>query len=226
MRRLLIPATVLALSASMGGTAHAIEEEPPGTAPEALEFDAVATRETGYGATAGPSLSSQQIAAERALDALPEPIGGGIGAQRCDNPYQKWISVSRKTDYHVPSRWNGTSFKDGPGGKMTVEVLKSGKIGVEVAAGAEAEAGAILAKAKATFGVKVVAEVSVSTGHKYEHSIPNGYYGHLQYGSWGHQVHWVKYETTPDRCGKRKLKSGTAKLPTKETGWRWWKTRT
>jgi hypothetical protein len=34
----------------------------------------------------------------------------------------------------------------------------------------------------------------------------------------------TKYATSADRCSKVKLGSGTAKLPTKSTGWRFWTT--
>ncbi|MEV8595117.1 hypothetical protein [Streptomyces sp. NPDC052012] len=171
-------------------------------------------------------MSAQEIAAENKLDALPEATGDGdIGVKRCDNPYKKWYSVSAKTNYHVPSWWNGTSYKDGPGGTMTVEVLKAGKIAVELSGNVSAEAGIILSKAKAEFGIKVVPEVGVTVGHRYSREIKSGRYGHMQYGSWGYKTNWTKWETSADRCGKKKLGSGTAKMPTKEVGWRYWETR-
>ncbi|MER7401628.1 hypothetical protein ABT373_03855 [Streptomyces sp. NPDC000070] len=172
-------------------------------------------------------MSDQEIAVEKKLNALPEVTGDGdIEIKRCDNPYKKWYTVSGKTNYHIPSWWNGTSYKDGPGGTIVVEVLKSGKIGIELSGNVSAEAGVILAKAKTEFGIKVVAEAGVTVGHKYSRDIRKGYYGHMQYGSWGYKTNWTKYETSADRCGKKKLGSGTAKLPTKEVGWRYWETRT
>ncbi|MFD4626117.1 hypothetical protein [Streptomyces sp. NPDC058475] len=77
--------------------------------------------------------------------------------------------------------------------------------------------------------LRATAKVSMSSSmtfgrHEYSHDIPSRKYGHLQYGSWGYKVNWSKYATSSDRCGKVKLGSGTAKLPTKETGWRWWST--
>ncbi|MFF3763160.1 hypothetical protein ACFYYR_03595 [Streptomyces sp. NPDC001922] len=226
MRRLLIPVTVLALSAMMAPTSYAVEE-PAGSAPEEVLPEQVASQEASSDAVEGPVMSDQEIAVDEKLNALPEVTDDGdVDTKRCDNPYKKWYTVSGKKNYHVPSWWHGTSYKDGPGGTMTVEVLKSGKIVVELSGSVSADAGVILAKVKTEFGVKVVAEVGVTVGHKYARDIKRGRYGHMQYGSWGYKTKWTKYETSANRCGKKKLGSGTAKLPTKEVGWRYWETRT
>ncbi|MGX1560423.1 hypothetical protein [Streptomyces sp. NPDC055506] len=211
----------------MTATSSAVEE-PVGTAPEEVTPDQIVTQETSSIAVEGLVMSAQEMAAERELNALPEVADeGDVGTQRCDNPYKKWYALSgRKKNYHIPSWWNGTSYKDGPGGTMSVEVLKSGKIGLEVSGSASFEAGALLAKAKAEFGAKVVGEVGISTGHRYTRHIKSGRYGHLQYGTWGEKYNWVKYETSANRCGKKKLGSGSVKMPTKEVGWRYWETRT
>ncbi|OEJ23125.1 hypothetical protein AR457_37520 [Streptomyces agglomeratus] len=156
---------------------------------------------------------------------MPEVSDDGESVvPRCDNPYRKWYTVSGKKNYHVPSWWNGTSFKDGPGGSMRVSVEKAGKIGVEVSGTAGASASVLLAEVKAEYSLKVVAEVGVTVGHAYTRPIPAGKYGHVQYGAWGYKVNWTKYATSSDRCGKVKIGSGTAKLPTRETGWRYWST--
>ncbi|MGW0936819.1 hypothetical protein [Streptomyces sp. NPDC002666] len=149
---------------------------------------------------------------------------GALVVPRCDNPVKQWVQVSGKKSYHVPSWWNGTSFKDGPGGSIRVSVEKAGKIGVEVSGTVGVSGGVLLAEVKAEYSVKVVAEVGVTVGHHYTHAVPAKKYGHLQYGSWGYKVNWTKYKTSADRCGKVKMGSGTAKLPTKETGWRYWTT--
>ncbi|GAA0640477.1 hypothetical protein GCM10009535_16890 [Streptomyces thermocarboxydovorans] len=225
MRRLLLTATILTLGAATTAPSHAVED-PADTPPETLSQDQVGTQDASSNVTEGPTISAQDLASDKKLDALPEVAGADdIGIKRCDNPYKKWYTVSGKTNYHVPSWWNGTSYKDGPGGTMTVEVLKAGKISVELSGNASAEAGVILSKAKAEFGIKVVAEVGVTVGHRYSRVIKNGRYGHMQYGSWGYKVNWTKWETSADRCGKKKLGFGTAKMPTKEVGWRYWETR-
>ncbi|MGW2844491.1 hypothetical protein [Streptomyces sp. NPDC001274] len=122
----------LALAALSTTTAGAIEVSGD-VAPEIVTPDQVVTRESADRVMDGPGKSSAEIAADRALGGLPE-VGAGddIGPMRCDNPVKQWVQVSGKTNYHVPSRWAGTSYKDGPGGSMKVSVTKSGEIGVEV----------------------------------------------------------------------------------------------
>lgn len=147
-----------------------------------------------------------------------------VNPRYCDGP-QTWIEITSKKNYHVPSWWNGTSYKDGPGGSMTVSVTKGGTLGMEISAGAEAEASVVLAKAKTSVSVKVVGSVTITTGHTYSHNISSHKYGHLQYGSWGYKISWKKWRRKGDGCGSPTLvKSGTATLPTKETGWKYWET--
>ncbi|WP_250399487.1 hypothetical protein [Streptomyces cellostaticus] len=139
---------------------------------------------------------------------------------------QTWYEFSSKKAYHVPSWWNGTKYKDGPGGTMSVSVTKSGTITLEVSGSGEWSAGAILAKAKTTISVKVAGSVSVTTGHTYSHDIGRNKYGHLQYGSWGYKVNWKRYQSVGSGCGApREIGHGTAILPTKETGWKYWETK-
>ncbi|MER7490338.1 hypothetical protein ABTY20_31530 [Streptomyces sp. NPDC126497] len=182
-----------------------------------------------------PAMSASQLAEENKLNALPEVSDSAvnsegaedeIGPMACDNPMKTWYAITSKKAVHVPSWWNGTSFKDGPGGKMLVKVEKAGKISAEIGTSGEAEFDAVIAKAKVTVSAKIAAEVGITTGHTYEHVIPAKRYGHLQYGSWGYKISWTKYKTSADRCGKVKIKSGSGKTPTKETGWRWWHTAT
>ncbi|MFD3331267.1 hypothetical protein ACFWV1_01200 [Streptomyces sp. NPDC058700] len=159
------------------------------------------------------------------LEQLPETsTNGEAGSQACDNPRRTWIEIPSKTSIHMPANWAGTSFKDGPGGTMVVKVEKSGKINREVSVGGEVEVSGIVAKAKVSISATVGTEVGVSVGHEYRRNVTSGKYGHLQYGSWGYSVKWAKYETSADRCGKKLIKSGTAKLPSSEVGWRYWET--
>ncbi|MFD3658719.1 hypothetical protein [Streptomyces sp. NPDC058620] len=224
MRHVLIPATAFVVTAGLATAAYAVEA-PLDVSPEALTSDQIASQDSAVSVVEGPSKSATEVAADRELSALPEVSAeGDIGPMRCDNPVKTWYKVSGKKSYHVPSWWNGTSFKDGPGGSMRVSVEKAGKIAVEASGTGGFEASAIVATVKAEWQVKVVAEVGVTVGHTYTHSIPANKYGHLQYGSWGYKADWVKYKTSSDRCSKVKIGSGTAKLPTRETGWRYWST--
>lgn len=149
---------------------------------------------------------------------------GVVSPHYCDGP-QTWIEITSKKNYHVPAWWNGTKYKDGPGGTMMVSVTKGGTVSMEISVGAEAEAGVVLAKAKTSINVKVAGSVTVTTGHNYTHNIATHKYGHLQYGSWGYKISWKKWRRRGDGCGSPTLvKSGTATLPTSETGWKYWET--
>ncbi|WP_234318868.1 hypothetical protein [Streptomyces sp. NRRL F-2305] len=248
-RRAMAPAAVLIVVSALSGPAFADEsvEGPnpsdwavgvPADGDSSAEGEAestVATVDTSPTFHPVPAMSAGQLAEENKLNALPEVsdaavdsegVEGEIGPMACDNPVKTWYTITSKKAVHVPSWWNGTSFKDGPGGKMIVKVEKSGKISAEIGTSGEAEFDAVIAKAKATVSVKITAEVGITTGHTYEHLIPANRYGHLQYGSWGYKIGWTKYKTSADRCGKVKIKSGSGKTPTKETGWRWWHTAT
>ncbi|MEU6220928.1 hypothetical protein ABZ845_25995 [Streptomyces sp. NPDC047022] len=143
---------------------------------------------------------------------------------RCDNPYETWYTITGKSAYFVPSWWNGTEYKDGPGGSMTVSVTKAGTISASVTGSAEFSAGAIIAKAKTSVSATIGASFAITVGHQYSHDIARSKYGHLQYGSWGYKVSWAKYHTSGDGCRAVKAATGTATLPTKSVGWKYWET--
>jgi hypothetical protein len=144
-----------------------------------------------------------------------------VRPQICDGA-QTWIEITKKQNYHIPSWWNGTNYKDGPGGSMTVSVTKSGTITADVTGTVGADVDAIIATAKVSVSYKIGASVGVTTGHTYSHNIARGKYGHLQYGSWGYKVSWEKYRRKGNGCnGGTLVDSGTATLPTKETGWKY-----
>ncbi|MPY58151.1 hypothetical protein FNH08_13515 [Streptomyces spongiae] len=147
-----------------------------------------------------------------------------MGPTACEHP-STWYSVTSKKAYHVPSGWNGTKYKDGPGGTIKVSVTKGGTISLEVSGSGEWSAGALLAKAKVTVSAKVAGSVTVTTGHEFSHEVTRNKYGHLQYGSWGYKVNWKRYRSSGRNCGSRvEIGHGKATLPTTETGWKYWET--
>ncbi|WP_228034101.1 hypothetical protein [Streptomyces spongiae] len=147
-----------------------------------------------------------------------------LGPTACEHP-STWYSVTSKKAYHVPSGWNGTKYKDGPGGTIKVSVTKGGTISLEVSGSGEWSAGALLAKAKVTVSAKVAGSVTVTTGHEFSHEVTRNKYGHLQYGSWGYKVNWKRYRSSGRNCGSRvEIGHGKATLPTTETGWKYWET--
>jgi hypothetical protein len=90
--------------------------------------------------------------------------------------------------------------------------------------GAEAELGAVLAKAKASVSATISATVHVELSHTYSHDITNGKYGHAQYGAWGKTIKWHKEQDTP-LCTTKVVSSGTAIAPTLDIGWHYWETK-
>ncbi|MEV2193051.1 hypothetical protein AB0I02_18980 [Streptomyces phaeochromogenes] len=140
--------------------------------------------------------------------------------RRCDGP-STWYSITSKKAYHIPSWWNGTKYKDGPGGTMSVSVTKGGTISLEVGGSIEFSSNAIVAKAKAQVSTKITGSVTVTTGHTYTREIGKNKYGHLQYGSWGYKVNWKKYKSSGNGCNGIEIGHGTATLPTSETGWKY-----
>ncbi|MFF3414899.1 hypothetical protein ACFYW9_09395 [Streptomyces sp. NPDC002698] len=143
----------------------------------------------------------------------------------CDGPggQYSWYSITSKKNYFIPSWWNGTKYKDGPGGTMNVSVTKAGTISVDVTGTIEFQTNAIIAKAKTSVSVHVGGSTTITTGHNYSHNISRNKYGHLQYGSWGYKVTWKKLQRVGS-CGVKELGHGTATLPTSETGWKYWET--
>ncbi|MFD4787019.1 hypothetical protein ACFWN1_08090 [Streptomyces sp. NPDC058459] len=136
----------------------------------------------------------------------------------------EWYSIRSEKAVHVPFRWDGTTYKDGPGGTVTVVVPRGGTISARVTGTGEFEAGGIVAKAEADVSVKIGGRVTVAPGHSYSRTIARGKYGHLQFGSWGYEVTWKKYRSGGGNCGGVEIGHGSATLPTSETGWKYWET--
>ncbi|MFF2425859.1 hypothetical protein [Streptomyces mirabilis] len=142
----------------------------------------------------------------------------------CDTP-STWYRITSKKAYHIPSWWNGTKYKDGPGGTMTVSVTTGGTISGDVTGTGEFVAKGVIFEAKASVSVKIGASVSVSAGHTYSRAISRSKYGHLQYGSWGYKLTWKRYRSgSGSNCGGVEIGHGSATLPTSETGWKYWET--
>ncbi|MFJ9350269.1 hypothetical protein [Streptomyces sp. NPDC101237] len=206
-------ATALLLCLVTGGTAVA-EEAPSGSTTS----DSAASDNTAISADQTTDVNDRQ----GWEDTTDRPVEEKTPTM-CDRP-ETWYTLSYQ-NYHVPSLWNGTSYKDGPGGNMSVSVTKSGTISGEVSGSGEWSAGAILAKAKTTISVKVAASVSVTTGHNYSHDISRNKYGHLQYGSWGYKMTWKRWRSSSgSSCNTVEIGHGTAVYPTSETGWKYWET--
>ncbi|WP_141824457.1 hypothetical protein [Humibacillus xanthopallidus] len=115
------------------------------------------------------------------------------------------------------------TFKNGPGGTMSVARSYSGSVSFQVTAGAESEVGAVLAKAKVSISASLSTSNSTSTTNTYTRKITSGMYGHAQYVSWGETVSYRKSRVNAN-CTTSLLATGTIKFPSTSEGWYYWET--
>ena len=134
-----------------------------------------------------------------------------------------YYDIGKVSTYHIRGR-NLPVFKDGPGGTVEGTVDVSTTASATISAGASAELSGVLASAKIEVSSSLTRSVGVSVGHKYTHKIGAKRYGHMQYGSWGRKVTWRKYRDNGN-CTTTLLRRGTAWIPTREVGWKYWETR-
>ncbi|MFF1822080.1 hypothetical protein ACFVWG_32535 [Kribbella sp. NPDC058245] len=144
-------------------------------------------------------------------------------AEAC--PTSTWYDIVGHTAYFVPADLLPT-FKDGPGGDLTVGLTENYTSTATISGGTSAEIGGVIAKAKVEVSASLSQAVSLTVKHDFHRIIPNGKYGHAQYGSWGQQVTWRQYFDGAD-CTTKLRKSGTARLPSRaEVGWKYWESNT
>jgi hypothetical protein len=117
----------------------------------------------------------------------------------------------------------GTTYKDGPGGSMTVSVTTNKTISSSATVTAGATLGGIIAQAKFEVSGTITSSNSVEVGHAYTHGIAAGRYGNMQYAVWGKKVNW-QYILESANCARTVKSSGIANLTTSTEGWRYWET--
>lgn len=145
---------------------------------------------------------------------------GAVQPRACSVSYD-WV-INSRTSHFMPAA--GTSYKDGPGGSMTVSVLTASTISGTISGTAESDIGFLVAKAKISVSTSVTKSVTVTKGHSYTHAVATNKYGHMQYGTWGYSLKWTEYINNGPACLSHVYKQGTAVLPRTEVGWRYWET--
>lgn len=115
------------------------------------------------------------------------------------------------------------TFKNGPGGTMSVTKDYSGSASFQVTAGASSEVGAVLAKAKVEVSASLTLTNSSTVTNNYSHPITKGKYGNAQYVSWGRTVNWKKFYIDA-KCKTTTKATGTIKFPAASEGWYYWET--
>jgi hypothetical protein len=173
----------------------------------------------GAGIIRSVSAIGLATAAVGAVAAAPAQAGA-MRPRACSVSYD-W-GIDSQTSHFMGAA--GASFKDGPGGSMTVSVNTASTLSGTVTGTTESQIGFILAKAKLTVSASVTKSVTITKGHQYSHNVSSNKYGHLQYGSWGYSIKWTEYINNGPACLSHVYKRGTATLPVKEVGWRYWET--
>ena len=165
-------------------------------------------------------LASAALAVSTGAAAWVAGAGPAAAAPRCD--LATVYRISNVSGFHIRAR-NLPVLKDGPGGTMEASVDTATTAPATISAGASAELSGVIASAKVEVSSSLTRSVSVSIGHRYTHKIRAKRYGHLQYGSWGKKLTWRKYRYNAN-CTTTLLRSGTAKIPTRQVGWKYWET--
>ncbi len=144
-------------------------------------------------------------------------------AYACSTPQDQpveWSFSSVKSEKRYPGI---PVFKDGKGGKLSVTKNYSTTFKFSVVAGAEAEAGVVFAKAKASLNIGIEKSWTTSVTHNYEHKISKNRYGNVKYVNETRVVSWRK--SVMDRRCKVTVTRGKVRFPTKSEGWRYWETK-
>ncbi len=131
-------------------------------------------------------------------------------------------TITSSSDVRIPFSGIPT-FKNGPGGTMSVTKDYSGSASFQVTAGAESEVGAVLAKAKVSVSASLTQTNSSTVTNNYTRTITAGKYGNVQYVSWGKTVNWKKYYLDA-YCRSTTKATGTIKFPSTSEGWYYWET--
>lgn len=121
--------------------------------------------------------------------------------------------------------WDGeTYFRDGPGGTLHGSVTKASTIAGTFGTKVETEINAIVTKVKVEVSASVTKAVTTTVGHVYDHTIKDGMYGEVKYGTWGFRVQWRKLRMFSD-CSYKVLAANRADVPTKAVGFKYRETK-
>ncbi|MDT5041209.1 MAG: hypothetical protein QOE51_2194 [Actinoplanes sp.] len=154
--------------------------------------------------------------------------GAGATAAHADTaeplscPPDTSVSITSQYSYLIPA--SSSTFKDGPGGTITVSVTQASTISATLSSSLEVSTNEIIAAGKVSVSASVTGSVTVTVGHTYSHNISANKYGNAQYGSWGYHVNWEKTRDNGNCKGVTVLATGTATLPTSSLGWKYWET--
>lgn len=116
------------------------------------------------------------------------------------------------------------TFRNGPGGTLSVTRSYSGSTTFSIAVGASIDVGPVLAQAKMSVDASLTQSNSTSATNTYSRKITAGKFGNVQYVSYGKKVNFRKYRLNAD-CSTTTLTSGgSITYPSSVEGWYYWET--
>jgi hypothetical protein len=106
-------------------------------------------------------------------------ITGDDQPQGC--PSDQGISFQNvNKHFHIPA---GIEFKSGPGGTVHGSIQHNLSVSASIGGTGSVEGSIIIASAKAQLDSKLTLTTSITQSFTYDHDVPNGRYGHIQFGN-------------------------------------------
>lgn len=185
-RRLLVLMTPLVVAGLTAGNAHAVDVDT--STPVWIDTSEDPTTFQVWDLAESPVEATPLHTAIGVSDTTSNDVANGDGGGCLGWYYEPNTSYGAKK---VPRR-RGTVYHynndSGDAGKIKIENAQEVSIGVTLSASAEVEAGVIVSKVKATFGVSVTAGVKWTTTVGYEQTVGAHRLGHLSGGAIGYQT--------------------------------------
>jgi hypothetical protein len=147
---------------------------------------------------------------------VASPAMAGVS---CTDNYS--LDVNNKaSNYLIPFT---PTFKDGPGGAITVSVDTAGTLAATATVATGVTVGGVVAEARVDVSASITASATITIGHSYTRTITSGKYGNARYGSWGYNIAWTRYHNFSN-CQSTVVSTGTGKMTTASLGWKYGET--
>ena len=134
------------------------------------------------------------------------------------------IRFTKPVDLFVPNSY----YVDGPGGDMQVWIKRIHLVRLHVELEKEVSTDFniqnFVAHVRKDLRPLVEQEHAVEAGHQYTAHIDKGMIGHLRYRVFGIRLGFDQWRIYHN-CGRLRINSGTAVLPTVREGWMFWQTK-
>jgi hypothetical protein len=149
---------------------------------------------------------------------------GGDDDNRCEARHFFRFGNIHPRNFFVPR----TKFIDGPGGEMTVSVVREHEVLAFLELDKTATRSVTIDDVVRELSKSVTPHLElrhmVFTGHEYTQSISKGMYGNMWYRVFGYRVGWTQFAQLRD-CRIFQVSTGIANVPSRVEGWRYWETK-